>query len=379
MNNFNTLHISAALYIFLSFNREINLPLDPRLLNALVLIILVANFFFRNGPSERLSRTHVLYIVTVTIFVYFRIFSNIKWVDSSLDLRSDVLINLIFLDFYNFIFILVLYLYRTHLSTKTLANIINFSGWVLFVSMIITYFEVPLPLAGDIREAKSFDLSITGTRVGGYAEDPNYASLLILIWYVSNLITKTGRKYVNALVLLTALILSFSKTIILTMIIYFLFNIFGRFKWFIALLVLISILPFTILQDSIRDLINSLSTLSIRFIMAEAAIQSIMDNPIWGTGLSSVRSNFENQGGWYVQPHNTYLSIGVDSGLVALSSFLIAIVARTLSASGSVRYLYVAILFFMLSYDISAFPFLFITFGVMPLLLRDCSTQRYNR
>ena len=62
------------------------------------------------------------------------------------------------------------------------------------------------------------------------------------------------------------------------------------------------------------------------------------------------------------------LSIGVDNGVLALCFFVILLIRITWSVGGPVRFLCLVTLVFMLSYDVSAYPFIYLTFGLMPFI-----------
>ena len=70
----------------------------------------------------------------------------------------------------------------------------------------------------------------------------------------------------------------------------------------------------------------TISTMAMRIRMWSSAVNLWKLNPFVGGGLSSARSYFNANGGWYVQTHSSIFQILSENGLIALMIFLIIVI-----------------------------------------------------
>ncbi|MGA1941042.1 O-antigen ligase family protein [Arcobacter sp. YIC-310] len=366
------LQISIALYIFLLFNREFVPFIDLRFLIlpifAYLLIFKFINILFTRNIVIYGTKKNIIYYM---LFIFIVFLSNSKWYFNPYSPNEDILINVILLYIYNFLAVTIFALYWKKINLKVIGIVVFVSGLILFLSMILQYIGVQeLPFARNVRELEEFELSIIGTRIGGYAEDPNYATFSMMLWFVITFILFKNRFLVLFVFLLSfvGVILSFSKTIILASFIILSFFIAKKLKLLIPYTILfISLIAFSAYY--IYEIFMTLSTMSTRFKMWEIAFYSFLNNPILGSGVTSVRSNFLFSGNWYVQPHNSFIAILADSGLFAFILFLCFFI-KAFSLENKIYIFLVWLLFiFSFSQELFIFQYPYFVLGVLPIIV----------
>jgi len=103
--------------------------------------------------------------------------------------------------------------------------------------------------------------------------------------------------------------------------------------------------------------------------MWRTAFNSILDNPILGSGITSVRSNFLYHGGWYIQPHNSYLAIFADSGFFAFILFIIFLKLTFKIPNFYYNYLVGILIFFLFTYELFVCQYPYFVLGILPILI----------
>ena len=166
-----------------------------------------------------------------------------------------------------------------------------------------------------------------GFRPAGYASDPNYATLLLLIACIATLKVDMKKRYKIPLMLifLTGIGLACSKTIlaasalgIVILLIIRYIKIKPKFiKAFNMIFVLSVVLAniFIIKIPEIREYMPS--TLTTRFTMWNSASELFCKSPIIGNGITSFRSYFKTNH-WYVHCHSTYWQIISELGIIGI-------------------------------------------------------------
>ena len=364
--------ISTALYIFLLFNREFAPLIDLRfLILPIFMYLLMSKFivilFTKNIIIYGTKKNIIFYL----LFVIIVLLSNIKWYFNPYLPNEDIFLNVILLYIYNFLAITIFSLYWEKIDLRVIGIVIVVSGFILLLSMILQYIGVQeLPFARNVRELREFELSIIGTRIGGYAEDPNYATFSMILWLVMTFILFKNRFLIIVVFLssLVGVVLSFSKTIILASFIILSFFIAKKLKLLIPYTILfISLIVFT--SYYIYEIFMTLSTMSTRFKMWEIAFYSFLDNPLLGSGVTSVRSNFSFSGNWYVQPHNSFIAILADSGIFAFTLYLLFFI-KVLTVENKIYVFLVWLLFiFSFSQELFIFQYPYFVLGILPILV----------
>ena len=336
------LNIYMILFIFSMVNKEF-LPcgLDLRLielpLGVLMIIIYLINskFVIKVDKEDEIgNKLIVFYILAFAL--------SISWFWNGLKMNEQRFINELILLSNVFIACIVIYFYKNKLQGDFINKIVIWSCIVLSISMILVYKGVPfedIMGADDVQymyngseEAHNKNLYGDDFRVAGYASDPNYATLLLLIGLISIARLKKQNKILKIIISIYFILcmgLSFSKTIISASIflgIYiFIINVLkvngNKLKVFnrVFLSVIMSVI---IIIPFIADKISFFpTTLTTRFTMWQCAGKLFLNSPIIGNGLTSFRSYFAIKN-WYVQAHSTYWQILSELGIIGMILYL---------------------------------------------------------
>ena len=314
------------------------------------------------------------------LFISLIIISNIMWFFNPYKPNEQILINIIVLYIYNLLAIIVFTLYWRNIDLKIFGYFFLISGFVLFLSLIAQFvgFE-DLPFGGDIRHGMEEKLSLFGVRYGGYAEDQNYATFGMIIWYFTVSIFFKNRifKYLVLLFAIFGIFLSFSKTIIISgLFIYSLFlakrlHVLKIYLFFMFFLLFIT-------GYLLFEIMETLSTMSTRFLMWKVAFEDFLNSPIIGHGISSVRSNFQHQGYWYVQPHNSFVAMLHDFGIIVLFLYILFF-KKLKNFIEDERYLYILGIFFFLSFtqELFVFQYPYFILAIFPIILLKKQNRYY--
>lgn len=167
-------------------------------------------------------------------------------------------------------------------------------------------------------------------RIGGYAQDPNYATLFFVLGIVTIIQTNIKKyyKYIGILIFILGIGFTFSKNVILSVcvaLIYMLVikkintekNIRICNKILIISMVIGSFIPiaFTFFK-SIMPM-----TILTRFSMWNSAFELFCKNIIIGNGITSFRSFYAIEH-WHVHAHNTYWQLLSETGIIGLCLFI---------------------------------------------------------
>lgn len=365
-------NISIFLYIFLLFNREFVPFIDLRLVILPLFLLLILQKIY----TLSMKKTIVVfgkrkYITLFILFISIIAISNIKWLFNPYFPNEDVRTNIMILYMYNFTAIMVFSLYWNKLNLEIFSKIILFSGFILFLSMIAQVAGIDdLPFAGQVRGSTDDELSLFGFRVGGYAEDQNYATFSMIIWFLVGSIFIKNKTLVSLLFILSfiGILLSFSKTIILATFIILSFIVAKKLKLLVPY-VLFSTVFVGFAAIYLFEVMQSLSTMSIRFKMWEVAFESFINNFLFGSGTSSVRSNFLYQGFWYVQPHNSFVALSHDSGIFAVSIYIFIFLMLFKLENIYYKVMLWMLLFLSLTQELFVFQYPYFVLGILPILM----------
>lgn len=365
-------YIAAFIYIFLLFNREFVPFIDLRYVNFLFFIVLILNKLIYLIKYKSLTITGKKSSIWLFFFLVILVFaSNIGWFGNPYKPDSPVLKSVIVLYLYNILAIVVFSLYWQRYNIQLFKYFFLVSGFVLFLSLVMQFvgFE-SLPFQGQVKSGMEEEEAVFGLRYGGYAQDQNYATIGMVIWIFT--IFLFFKKSLFRLLVLAAgilgILLSFSKTIILIvflLLFYFIAKYFRLHLVYVLTLMIVGGLLFV----SIFDLLMSLPTISTRFLMWKSALLEFSGSPIFGNGISSVRSNFLYRGGWYVQPHNSFIAILVDHGLLGFGFYVTLIAFAFKTESLLYKYLLVVFVVFSFTQELFVFQYPYFVLGVLPMII----------
>jgi O-antigen ligase len=373
-------NIAAFIYIFLLFNREFVPFVDLRYINFVFLIILILNKLIYLLKYKSLTivgtKSSIWAFVALVVLV---LGSNIGWFANPYSPDTSVMISVIVLYLYNILAIVVFSLYWRRYNLQLFKYFFLVSGLVLFLSLVMQFIGMEsLPFQGQIKSGMEEEEAVFGLRYGGYAQDQNYATIGMVIWVFTVFLffKKSIFRFLVLAAAVLGILLSFSKTIILIVFIlvfYFIAKYFRLHLVYVLTMMVVGGLLFV----SIFDLLMSLPTISTRVFMWKSAILEFAQSPIFGNGISSVRSNFLYRGGWYVQPHNSFVAILVDHGLLGLTLYITLIIFAFKTESLFYKYLLVVFVVFSFTQELFVFQYPYFLLGILPMII-NCLNGKQN-
>lgn len=335
-------------------------------------IILILNKLIYLIKYKSLTITGTKSSIWVFVLLVLLVFaSNIGWLRNPYNPDSSVMVSVIVLYLYNILAVVIFSLYWQRYDARLFKYFFLISGAVLFLSLVMQFigFE-SLPFQGQVKSGMEEEEAVFGLRYGGYAQDQNYATIGMVIWIFT--VFLFFKKSLFRLLVLAAgilgILLSFSKTIILIvflLIFYYLAKYLRLHQVYVLTLMVVG----SVLFVSIFDLLMSLPTISTRFLMWKSALLEFSGSPIFGNGVSSVRSNFLYRGGWYVQPHNSFIAILVDQGLLGFGFYVTLIVFAFRTESLLYKYLLVVFVVFSFTQELFVFQYPYFVIGILPMII----------
>lgn len=366
----NLVNITFFLFIFDVFNRTFIMFIDTRYILFFLYIML---FFIKLLQLLKYKHINIFgtrkSIFLILVFFSLIFISNLMWFVNPYKPNLEILFNAVILYIFYIFSFFIFILYWPYIKIKNISKYVLFSGIILWLSMFIELLGFKLPFCIESYKGVA-EISFFGIRVGGYAQDPNYASLLMLIWFfILNFLGIKGIKKLIVFILsIIGFLMSFSKTLILAYFFLFTLYIAKKLRLLVAYITFILFLSFFI-GYYFYELLNTLSTMSQRFSFWKAALSDVFSSPFFGHGITSVRSHFEYIGGWYVQPHNSFVAMIYDNGIIALFIYLI-IYYKLLKYIKDINYFFIIGLLFFLSFtqELFVFPFPYFILGVLPII-----------
>lgn len=372
------LNFYTFLFVFTMFNKEFVLfGLDLRFIQLpLGAIILFVNFFLpQHKPTAKKNDSIGKALIAFYLFAFF---SNIAWLWNGLEPQFNKLINEIILLSNTLISLLVFYYNRGSLNSRLLNTSTIISCCVLSMSIFLVHQGFSLKQISGSPDVDYIYKSSTGIshinafgenfRCAGYASDPNYATILLLIGIICTAFSKKSKLFKIPLLFLftIAIGLSFSKTIILSIIPCALYvwwchhakvSTITKLRinriFIICIVVLIFLIPFA------TSIISSFPvTLGTRFSMWKVASEVFSANPIIGGGITSFRSAYAVNH-WYVQAHSTYWQILSEMGLVGIILYYRAVLKslNCTTKSSSTYFLTLIFAIWIITCETIALPF----------------------
>lgn len=377
-------NIFFFLFVFLMFNREFNLfGIDLRIIGfGIAFLVLLMNLIeiIKNNQYEfKINKVELL----IFIFYILTFFCNIMWNFNGLVVDKQnfdvILISYIF----NFTSFLVFFLNKKYFSLKNLWRNIFISSVVLTFSMFVANLGIDISetlfsgcrgyvgdLAGNFLGGKY--------RIAGYAEDPNYASLFMVIAFATNAfyIKKNNNKmnlfdFLYYGILIFGFLISSSKTIVVAIITALLFCNFKLFKKFKSLLIILAIfgpILFVVLKI---DFFSTMITMFQRIVMWEDALDLFLKNPILGNGLTSFRSYFAMDTAWYVQCHSTVFQIISETGIICLIIFLLILLKNIKINNKYILFTTIVYTISMITTETVYHVYFIFIIGVLPMIIKE--------
>ncbi len=337
------LNVYISLFIFCMINREFLLfGLDLRFILVPLGILLIGVYILTDRGVTRIKHgTNFKQFKLLILFYLWVFLSNISWIWNGLPMDQTKLINELILLANVFISIIVIMLYESEITSSYINKNIVISGLILVISIVLVGMGFTAEqLSSSVNEPIKYETAngIVHTnlfgwnfRPAGYASDPNYATLLMLIACacVMKLTMTKIKKAILIFPFLLGIALAFSKTILAAT--FFAILFIGFLKYIIknkekaiqlTKILLILLIIISVATPFISELRNILpQTLTTRLFLWENAVKLFVESPLIGNGITSFRSYLFIDYNWFVQAHNTYVQILSETGIVGIVLF----------------------------------------------------------
>lgn len=384
-------YVFAAFLILLvitTFNREFlvfgrDARILPLIVGALSVCVVFWNYFHERRPDYRLRFRGV----NRWLIAYFclALLVNFKWYNSPHVLVLDIFKVVFIANALNLFFLVVVGINRRNLSWELVSTAILVGGFVLFGSMLYVF------LGGDLStvfseyrgmETDGISRSLFNEfRYGGYAQDPNFASLFMAIWGgVAFYEWRRTRRSFYLLIPVFALFgyaMALSKSLLVLFLLALILGIFSRsmIGAFIKEVVVLGAFTGPLLVVSLGSYFPQLQTLRTRYLMWENALALVPDNPILGNGLTAARSANLSLN-WYSQNHNTVTQTVTELGLLGLLLLYLAVRRAIMSAHPLMSYTGILFLGTFLTYETMSHSLSVLVLAILPLALRQRKDPR---
>lgn len=383
-----------SLFILGVFNRELAiLGLDIRIFAGSLGVTLLAWSAFElmhekraKGAKAQNKLADIDWLIVA--FLLFSILSSVSWIWNGLEMNVEAFAVVAFASAYHLLVYIVAHLNRHLFQWRYISMIILASGLILGVSIVISYLGIDLRQIGSAYPGGYVDKlasSLIGEiRYGGYAQDPNYASLFMVVTgAVAVHCFARSKKWLYLTILPLAvfcLLLSASKTILamlpIALVIILIKN--RKATTWLRYLLLSGVIVGSLIAAFANVRIGDVQTLNTRFSLWHAAVDNSPASPLIGNGLTAARSAAAETK-WYVQPHSSTIQIAVDMGIIGLT-LIFLILRRNLFSTHKLT-IFITLIFlahFALHETIYQAYFIFIL-GLLPLFLASSDNIRRNK
>lgn len=358
-------YIYLFLFVFSMVNREfVPFGIDLRMIELPLGILIIIMKLVANKLKIRIDKQDKIGNLLI-IFYCFTIVSIIAWIWNGLEFNQKEILNEIILIINILVSIIIVYNNKNLFNEERINLFVIISCIVLSLSMILVHQGVPFKTIMGSDNAlymykgnelvPHINLYGENYRVAGYASDPNYATMLLLIGVICTLKSKRLNKLLKTVLIMYFIVcigLCFSKTIVIASVFWAIYVALTRKmkiknstlkminKIFICtIIIIVFIIPFII------DYLDFMpTTLTTRFAMWRSASELFLKSPIIGGGLTSFRSYFSINN-WYVQAHSTYWQILSELGIVGIILYA-KLIIKILNENIDNKYNYFLILVF---------------------------------
>lgn len=379
------------IYFFLFFFVMINRECTPFGLDLRFICFPLAFFLFFSAVYHKRRVDFNTTSKWILLFYIMAFLCNISWIFNHLQLDISSFLVIIFSYVFNLVSYFVFLLYKDEIFFEKYEKYIYISLMVLIISMSYNI------LIGDLHKTflstysgRILDLSsnfLGGKyRIAGFAQDPNYASLF-LIMGLFTVLYRFKESHDLKIILFGFLLIFFylfssSKTILVAIfpvLLYVLLNekvesIFKKVFFLFLLLAPVVIVCFEI------PIFKSSITMHQRLTFWDAANHLFLKNPLLGNGLTSFRSYFASLSvGWYVQCHSTLFQILCETGVISFLIFSI-ILFRNLHENN--KYVVVLTLLysvFMVNTETLYHIYAIFFIGILPIIMQEKNKEIKNK
>ncbi|MCQ9332369.1 glycosyltransferase [Corynebacterium phoceense] len=372
--------------IFATFNRELSpAGYDIRLVPVALGAMAIVWSFIRCIGERRLPAVHLAGAnVFLLWYLIFALVCNVAWRTSALPMVSDQFQVVFVANGLNLYFFAVIIFFREHLTWHATTWSIHLAGFFLFLSMFAVY------RGFDLRNyfseyAGGFSDGISSTPLGlvryaGYAQDPNFASLFMVVWATVAIFDAWRARNIGYLLVVPltgfGFVMSLSKSILVMLVLTVFLVAVNRF--FIGAiakeLALLGLIGGTLLA-AFEKIQLPTETLHTRVLLWRSPVQWFSQSPIIGNGLTAARSANIDQD-WYVQIHSTVVQTFVELGIIGLFLYYLAVRRTLMSGSNAVVFITGAYLGTMLTYETMSHAFSVLILGIIPLAIKQAPKKK---
>lgn len=368
------------IFVFLTFNKEFIFGnFDLRYLGFFLSLILITFYFITHGWKFNIGKIEKKFY----LFYFLVLFSNISWIWNGILINREGVLNLAILNIYNFLAFIVFSLYKEHIDSRKLNNLILASGLVMSISIFWLALGFSLPtffttgartITVDRGLGEHYNLFGMSIRFAGFAEDPNYATLYAIIAIVISLFfcKKHLIRILLIIVFSLSASLSFSRTtflgVIIAVVLTFMHKHFFQIKRLLYTVFVYGLISVSLLMPSLK-FFSTMQTIKIRLNMWSVAKHLFLLSPFFGNGTGSFRCFFSSQhNGWHVQCHNTWWQVLSENGLFAAIILASIIINLLLEEKRTYqRFLLIVLTVLFISYEIVYLQIFILIFYVVQI------------
>lgn len=374
------------LFFFLMINREcspfgIDLRIPCFLLGGILLLL---------GSKDVICKKQKLSFTTMDIYIiaFFLLafLSNLVWFFNGLTVHEREFI-VIFVSYgFNFLAYLVFRLHQKYITCKNFNRVILFSTLVLLFSMLMAFYGVDIStylMSGCKGFVEDLSPNFIGGiyRYGGYAEDPNYASLFFVFALATYIYCqkKEQKRYsiIYIALFIFGFLLSASKTTLIAIVPAIVMMLLKNFKF--TKFIKTMWMPFVILVPIIFiafhfdfSLLQSNVSMTQRFQMWEFALDLWKQSPIIGNGFTAFRSYAETVNWWYVQCHSTIFQMLAETGFVSLLLFGIIMMQSLLKNHKYLTFMTTLFSIYMITTETAYHVYFVFILAILPIVVGEC-------
>lgn len=372
--------------IFATFNRELLVfGQDVRLVPAGLGLLTFFIGFIRCVGEKRWPRLRVAGVNHYLLWYFvFAMVCNVAWSFSDLELVQDQFFTVALANALNLFFWFTVIAFRSRLTWRATSVSTHISGAFLFLSMFLVYRGLDLrnyfsEYAGGFSDGISWT-PLGLVRYAGYAQDPNFASLFMVVWATVAIFDAWRARNIGYLLVVPlagfGFVMSLSKSILVMLVLAVFLVAVNRF--FIGAiakeLALLGIIGGTLLAAFEKIQVPT-ETLHTRVLLWRSPVQWFSQSPIIGNGLTAARSANIDQD-WYVQIHSTVVQTFVELGIIGLLLYYLAVRRTLMSGSSAVVFITGAYLGTMLTYETMSHAFSMLILGIIPLAIKQAPKKK---
>lgn len=372
--------------IFATFNRELLVfGQDARLVPVGLGLLTFFIGFIRCVGEKRWPRLRVAGANHYLLWYFvFAMVCNLTWTFSDLELVQDQFLTVALANVLNLFFWFTVIAFRRRLTWRATSVSTHISSAFLFLSMFLVYRG--LDLRNYFSEyAGGFSDGISSTPLGmvryaGYAQDPNFASLFMVVWATVAIFDAWRARNIGYLLVVPmagfGFVMSLSKSILVMFVLAVFLVAVNRF--FIGAiakeLALLGLIGGTLLA-AFEKIQLPTETLHTRALLWRNPVEWFSQSPIIGNGLTAARSVNIDQD-WYVQIHSTVVQTFVELGIIGLLLYYLAVRRTLMSGSSAVVFITGAYLGTMLTYETMSHAFSILILGIIPLAIKQAPKKK---